>query len=76
MGFEIRDGREHLPDEEDIYGVNDADERDAFNALFGAPTQEDLLRRRRSRIRMVAFALAVIFIGLALFGLYMVIGGR
>ena len=52
--MEIRDGKEHLPDEEDIYGVNDIEEREQFEALFGAETQQDRLRRRRVGMRILA----------------------
>lgn len=65
MNFELRNGKEHLPDEEDMYGVNDAEERERFDALFGAPTQEERLRRRRSRLRIIAgLVIIVIAIGL------------
>ena len=70
MNFEMKDGKEHLPDEEDIYGANDIEERERFEALFGRPTQEERLRRRKARIRVlavlviVAFALAFALIGL------------
>jgi len=52
--MEINNGKEHLLDEEDIYGVNDIEEREQFEALFGAETQEDRLRRRRVRMRILA----------------------
>lgn len=59
MGFEIKHGKDNLPDEEDIYGVNDADERDAFNALFGAKPMEARLRRRKTILVLTAFAIIV-----------------
>ena len=70
--MEIRDGQEHLPDEEDVYGVNDIEERERFDALFGGETQEDRLRRKRIRMRLLAglviLAFAAVF-ALALKGL-------
>lgn len=59
--MEIRDDKEHLPDEEDIYGVNDIEERERFEALFGAETQEDRLSRRRVRIRILAAIVILAF---------------
>ena len=50
----MRDGKERLPDEEDIYGVNDVEERDVLNALFGQPTLEERLRRRKTWLRLLA----------------------
>ena len=75
MGFEIKDDKEHIPDEDDIYGVNDADERDLLESIFGGMTQEERVRRRKARMRVaavlvvIAFALACGFLGLRhLFG--------
>ena len=59
--MEIHDGKEHLPDEEDIYGVNDIEERERFEALFGSDTQEDRLRRRRVRTRILAAIVILAF---------------
>ena len=59
--MEIRDDKEHLPDEEDIYGVNDIEERERFEALFGSETQEDRLRRRRVRLRILAAIVILAF---------------
>lgn len=59
MGFEIKHGKDHLPDEDDIYGVNDAEERDAFNAFFGAKPIEARLRRRRTILVLTAVALII-----------------
>ena len=59
--MEIRDDKEHLPDEEDIYGVNDIEERERFEALFGSETQEDRLRRRRVRLRILAAVVILAF---------------
>ena len=70
MSFEIKDGKEHIPDEEDVYGVNDADERDLLESIFGGTTQEQRTRRRKARMRVlavlvvIAFALAFGFLGL------------
>lgn len=61
MGFEIKDGKEHLPDEEDIYGVNDAEEREAFHALFGITPLEKRLRRRRIIMGFLAAFIIVSF---------------
>jgi hypothetical protein len=61
MGFEIKDGKEHLPDEEDIYGANEAEEQDEFNALFGMETQEDRLRRRKKLLRALAVVVIITF---------------
>lgn len=61
MNFEIRNGKERLPDEEDIYGVNDAEERDAFNALFGTTPLEERIHRRKLRMRALAVALIIAF---------------
>lgn len=75
MGFEIKDDKEHIPDEDDIYGVNDADERDLLESIFGGMTQEERVRRRKARMRVlsvlviIAFAIAFGFLGLRhLFG--------
>lgn len=62
MNFEIRDGKDHIPDEEDIYGVNDAEERDRFDPLFGKSTQEVRVRRRRLIMRLTAGLVLVAFI--------------
>jgi len=73
MGFETGDGKERLPEEEDIYGVNDAEEREQFEALLGGPGYvplEERLHRRRARMRLLAvlvilaFALVFAFLGL------------
>ncbi|HUV05730.1 MAG TPA: hypothetical protein VMX94_11565 [Armatimonadota bacterium] len=69
MNFEIKDGKEHLPDEEDIYGVNDAEERDAFNALFGVTPLEERTHRRKTRMRLLAMSV------LAAFGTALMIAG-
>ena len=61
MNFEINDGREHLPDEEDVYGVNDIEEQERFDALFGQPTQEDRVRRRKMVMRIVIVLLVTAF---------------
>lgn len=49
MSFEIRDGKEPLPDEEDIYDVNDIEDQERFNYLLGHNfmSQEQRLRARR-----------------------------
>lgn len=61
MGFEIQDGKERLPDEEDIYGVNDAEEREQLEALFGKTPVEERLRRRKVRLRTLAILVIIIF---------------
>jgi len=74
MSFEINDGKEHLPDEEDVYGVNDIEERERFEALFGGRTQEERVRRRKRIIRwtaalvILAFLLAMVVAGRQLLG--------
>jgi len=68
VSFEMRDGKERLPDEEDIYGVNDVEERDVLNALFGQPTLEERLRRRKTWLRLLAGLL--IFVAAVVFALY------
>ncbi len=70
MGFEIRDGKEHLPDEEDVYGVNDIEERERFDALFGGSTQEERVRRRKLIIRWMAVLVVLAFV------LALVVAGR
>ena len=67
MNSEIRDGKDRIPDEEDIYGVNDIEERDQFNALFGGVTQEERVRRGKARFRI--FAALVIIALLLAFGI-------
>ncbi len=62
MGFEIRDGKDNIPDEEDVYGVNDAEERDRFNALFGKSTQEVRVHRRRLIMRITAGLVLLAFV--------------
>ena len=37
-----------------MYGVNDIEERERFDALFGIDTQDGRLRRRRVRMRILA----------------------
>lgn len=70
MGFEIKDGKEHLPDEEDIYGVNDIEEQDEFNRLLGIETQEERVRRRKARMQTVALVVILAFaVAFALVGL-------
>lgn len=70
MGFEIRDGKERIPDEEDVYGVNDIEERDFFESLFGGMTQEERVRHHKARMRLVAILVVLaIAIGLGVFGL-------
>ena len=61
MGFETRDGKEPLPDEEDIYGVNDLEEQERFESLFGEPTQDERMRRRRMYVRILAILLLASF---------------
>jgi hypothetical protein len=61
MNFEIRDGKEHLPDEEDIYGVNDIEERERFDSLFGGNTQEDRVRRRKVIIQVISLLVLLSF---------------
>lgn len=57
MGNDIRDSDRPLPDEEDIYGVNDIDE---YDPDYWMPAE---LRRYRKQliIRVVAGVLAVSF---------------
>lgn len=63
MNFEIRDGKEDVPPEEDIYGVNDAEEREQFEVLLGiAPSQETRLRRRKLRLRILCVVVAAAFL--------------
>lgn len=59
MGFEIKRGKDHLPDEEDIYGVNDADEREAFEVLFGVKPVGERLRQRRTILALIAVAIII-----------------
>lgn len=75
MNFETRDGKEWLPDEEDIYGVNDAEERDAFNALLGLRTTEDDVRRRALLMRLIATGIvAAVTFSIAAFAILRVLG--
>jgi hypothetical protein len=69
MNFEIRDGDEPIPDEEDIYDVNDIEERDQFNALLGHNfiTQDARLRRRRLMWMAVAGVILLASLSAALF---------
>lgn len=62
MNFEIRDGKERVPDEDDIYGVNDIEERDQFNALFGGVTQDERVRRGKARFRILAALIIIAFL--------------
>ena len=58
MGFEIRDGKEYLPPEDDIYGVDDAIEEREFNSLLlGMGTFSDDARLRRRRNIIIVSAL-------------------
>ena len=75
MNFEIRDDKEHLPDEEDIYGVNDAEERDAFDTLFGITPMKERLRRRKIRLRILALVVIISFaLAFALAGFRHILG--
>lgn len=51
-----------LPDEEDIYGVNDIEEQDRFNALLGevSKTQDERLRKRRLARILVALSILAV----------------
>ena len=57
MYFEIKDGKDRLPDEDDVYAVNDVEERDAFNSLFGLKSIE---KRHRNRRLLMAFLSAIV----------------
>jgi len=65
MNFPIEDSKERIPDEEDIYGVNDSVENE-YDYEVWMPYEEGL-RRRKNRLRIltlvviVAFALAFAF---------------
>lgn len=61
MHFEIRHSDEPLPDEEDIYGVNEIDEYDPVYRLMSAYRA----RRREVMIRVVAAILVAAFAALA-----------
>jgi len=63
MGFDIQDGKEYLPPEEDIYDVNDIEEREAFESLLGLSpsTQDQRLKRRRIILVVVAVFLVIAF---------------
>ena len=75
MNFEIRDGKEPIPDEDDIYGVNDIEERDQFNALFGGVTQEERVRRGKARFRILAALVILAFLlAFGVFGLRHIFG--
>ncbi len=60
--MEIRETDEHLPEEEDRYGVNDINEYD-FEYWMPAEARE---RRRRAVLRATAAVLAVAFVAMAL----------
>lgn len=62
MNFEINDSKEPIPDEEDIYGVNDIEDEDRLRALLGGSTQEQRVRRRRMIMRLVSAIIAFAFI--------------
>ena len=66
MNFEIKHDNEHLPDEEDIYDVNDAEERDEFNSLFGLTPLEKKVHQRKIVMRIVAVLVIIIVFGIAL----------
>jgi hypothetical protein len=76
MSFETQDGKEHLPDEEDIYGVNDIEEKERFETLFGGfLPQDERIRRRKARIRLVAIVVIATFaLAFALAGLRFALG--
>ena len=74
MGFEIRDGKERIPDEEDVYGVNDIEERDLFDSLFGGTTQEERVRRRKARMRVLAILVIITFALVGFLGLRQLLG--
>lgn len=76
MNFEINGDKKWLPDEEDIYGVNDIEERERFDQLLGIGTsQAERIRRRKLIMHIVAvlvitsFALPGIYFLLRLFRL-------
>lgn len=64
MGFEINNGKEYLPPEEDMYGVNDIEEREQFEALLGMSgfDQETRFRRRKTAMVIVAVMLLLVFL--------------
>ena len=64
MNWHFDEGKDRIPDEEDIYGVNDQNEFDSDNWM----PFEAAERRRRKRIRILAVVVIVAF-ALA-FGLY------
>lgn len=64
MNFEIRNGKERLPDEEDVYDVNDIEEQEQFNALLGMGTPQDERVRRRKILLRITAALVIIAFGL------------
>jgi hypothetical protein len=63
MSFEIKDGKEEIPPEEDIYGVDDIVEEEEFNSLLGMKSfsQEARMRRRRNIIIVVAALILLSF---------------
>lgn len=62
MNFEINDSKEPIPDEEDIYGVNDIEDQDRLKSILGGVTQEQRIRRRRTIVRIVAAFIALWFL--------------
>jgi|GEM_PF-1127411 len=66
MNFELREGKERLPDEEDIYGVNESLENE-YDYEVWMP-YESRLRARKARIRVIAATVILVFsLGLACF---------
>ena len=62
MNFEIRDGNERLPDEEDVYGVNDIEEQERFDSLLGIGlTQEERVAHHKARLRVIAVVVIIAF---------------
>ncbi|MCL6519774.1 MAG: hypothetical protein K6T99_08070 [Armatimonadetes bacterium] len=60
MNYEVREGKERLPEEEDIYGVNESTENE-YDYEFWMP-HEAKLRRRKTRLRALAVIVILAFV--------------
>jgi hypothetical protein len=67
VSFEIRDGKDYLPPEDDIYGVDEIVEEQEFNSLLGMNKfSHDARIRRRNNI-VIAVALVLVFVFAVIF---------
>lgn len=74
MNYEIREGKERLPEEEDVYGVNESEENE-YDYEFWMP-HEEKLRRRKDLLRIFTFVVIIAFLTMVSFGIVQFLFGR